>query len=128
MSQAESDEAQPAVACRNCFKDPGLRLMVPEGTKQSGICPNCGEYADTLLDEDGLKNLAYQFFVRGSHVYTDFGGAPRIQFNAHQRGSVTFRGRLQEDAQLIQDILHIGFFEYGSRLWMIGEIEPLKEL
>ncbi|MBH9536970.1 RES family NAD+ phosphorylase [Novosphingopyxis sp. YJ-S2-01] len=128
MSEPESDEAQSPVVCKNCFKDPGLRLMFPEDRAAEGICPNCGKYTKNLLGEDGLKRLAYQFFVRGSHVYTDYGGAPRIQFNAHQRGSVTFRGGLQEDAQLIEHILHIGFFEYGPRLWMIGEIEPLKEL
>ena len=32
------------------------------------------------------------------------------------------------DASVFEDALGIGFFLYGPRLWMVGEIEPLKEL
>jgi hypothetical protein len=35
---------------------------------------------------------------------------------------------LKADAQLIEDVLGVGFFHYGRPLWRIGEIEPLKRL
>ncbi|WP_205684926.1 RES family NAD+ phosphorylase [Poseidonibacter lekithochrous] len=36
--------------------------------------------------------------------------------------------KLEKDIKLIENIIKIGFFYYGPRLWMVGEIEPLKEL
>ena len=35
---------------------------------------------------------------------------------------------LIEDAAIFEDVLGIGFFFYGSRLWIIDEIKPLKNL
>ena len=32
------------------------------------------------------------------------------------------------DVRLIERLLGVGFFHYGPRLWMVGEIEPLKAL
>lgn len=29
---------------------------------------------------------------------------------------------------MLENLLGVGFFHYGPRLWMVGEIEPLKEL
>jgi hypothetical protein len=58
----------------------------------------------------------------------DFGGAPAIQLNEHQEGSLTPQPALGADVDLLQRTLGIGFFHYGPRLWMVGCIEPLEAL
>ncbi len=35
---------------------------------------------------------------------------------------------LNADVALLEDVLGIGFFSYGPRFWMFGEVEPLKRL
>ncbi|HNY27576.1 MAG TPA: RES family NAD+ phosphorylase [Candidatus Sumerlaeota bacterium] len=59
-----------------------------------------------------------------------YGAAPVLQFNEHHYGKsdVGFSEWLQKDVRLISDAAKIGFFHYGPRLWMIGEIEPLISL
>ncbi len=57
-----------------------------------------------------------------------YGAAPLIQFNEHQKTSVDLAPWLEPDVRLIERLLHVGFFHYGPRLWMLGEIEPLKDL
>jgi hypothetical protein len=51
-----------------------------------------------------------------------------IQFNGHQTTSIEVQPWLQADVRLIERLLGVGFFRYGPRLWMVGEIEPLKNL
>ncbi|MCR9260903.1 MAG: RES family NAD+ phosphorylase [Pseudomonadaceae bacterium] len=51
-----------------------------------------------------------------------------MQFNTHQQTSIDVPDWLKEDVTLIEETLGIGLFHYGPRLWMIGEVEPLKEL
>jgi RES domain-containing protein len=36
--------------------------------------------------------------------------------------------RLRKDAELLGEAAGIGFFHYGPRLWMLGEVEPLKAM
>lgn len=59
---------------------------------------------------------------------TDYGAAPLIQFNDKQRTSISFPQWLQADPSIFEDALGIGFFHYGPRLWMVGEVGPLKAL
>ena len=59
---------------------------------------------------------------------TTYGGAPLVQFNERHSSEVNFNGSLRVDAQLIAKTLGIGFFHYGPRMWMIGNIEPLQKL
>jgi hypothetical protein len=73
-------------------------------------------------------SLSHAFFVRGSFARTKFGGAPVIQFNELQKGSVSLDGAIANDVTRLQAELGIGFFEYGPRLWMLGHITPLEEL
>jgi hypothetical protein len=99
-----------------------------QGVNDSCPCPQCGSSTGKKLDAPRASRLAFEFFVRGTLHRTKFGGAPVLQFNAHQKTSVTFEEKLQEDAKLIADAIGIGFFHYGPRLWMVGEVEPLKSL
>lgn len=121
-------EETVGLLCRNCFHDPGLRLMASGETGIIGDCPSCGLPDSHLIPADALKNLSYEFFVRGSQHRPQYGGAPRIQFNDKREGSLHLGGPLQHDIELLERTLDIGFFEYFPRLWMIGEIEPLKDL
>lgn len=72
--------------------------------------------------------LAYRFFVRGTIVRTEYGGSPRIQFNERQQPHLQGPSWLESDIRLLESKLDIAFFEYGPRLWMVGEVEPLKSL
>lgn len=122
-------EVLAPVACSECFSDQGLRLDAQEsGADDSRPCPRCGSVAGRKLSKDGLFKLAFRFFVWGSLWRVDYGAAPLIQFNDKQQTSVEFPAWLQPDLAVFEELLGIGFFHYGPRLWMVGEVEPLKDL
>ena len=54
-----------------------------------------------------------------SLVRFEYGAAPAIQLNKHQTTN---------DVRILEEILGVGFFQYGPRLWMFGEVEPMKDL
>lgn len=118
-----------ALLCSECFNDRGLRLDAQViGTKDASKCSNCGATVGAKLDHDRLRRLAYRFFVWGSLLRCDYGAAPLIQFNDRQETSITVPSWLDADLRLIERVLGVGFFRYGPRLWMVGEVEPLKAL
>lgn len=115
--------------CSECFLDEGLRLDAQQtGVADSTACLNCGATNGQKLDANHLATLAYRFFVWGSLLRCDYGAAPLIQFNEHQKTNITVPSWLEADMRLIERTLGVGFFHYGPRLWMIGEVEPLKAL
>lgn len=121
------DEDLPLL-CKNCFRDQGLRLMAEKNGAQASTCTNCGALGAMPLTRDELMALSYQFFVRGSFTNTTFGGAPKIQFNETNSGDLILNQPLNDDIQLLQRTLGIGFFHYGPRLWMVGCVTPLEKL
>lgn len=74
--------------------------------------------------------MAWRFFVSGTTIRAEYGGAPIIQFNEQHYGEsdISPSPWLINDKKLIEEAAKIGFFLYGPRLWMVGEIEPLKAL
>lgn len=115
--------------CSECFRDEGLRLDAQKiGIADPTVCKNCGATSGWKLDEGRLTELAYRFFVWGSLVRLQYGAAPVIQFNQHQRTSITVPRWLEEDIHAIERALGVGFFHYGPPLWSVGEVEPLKAL
>lgn len=115
--------------CSECFNDEGLRLDARLiGVADLSLCPNCGASVGAKLDKVRLDRLAYRFFVWGSLLRCDYGAAPLIQFNNRQKTSISVPSWLDSDMRLIERKLGVGFFHYGPRLWMIGEVEPLKAL
>jgi RES domain len=117
--------------CSNCFADYGLTFDATSiGVKQGGPCPHCGSTNGRKLDKSHLLALADTFFVRGTLIRPEYGGAPILQFNEHHHGKtdINVDERLRKDAELLGDAAGIGFFHYGPRLWMLGEVEPLKAL
>jgi hypothetical protein len=124
-----SVEGNEAVLCSNCFHDQGLRLdSFTIGIETDSICPNCGSKDGRKLDKDLTMHLAHRFFVRGTIHRTHFGAAPIIQFNEHQRTSISAAPWFEPDLRLFERAIGVGFFHYGPRLWMLGEVEPLKAL
>ncbi|RZT38398.1 RES family NAD+ phosphorylase [Cupriavidus agavae] len=121
----------PPLACSLCFSDHGLQLdaqsFEPEYTADLP-CPNCNATGGKKLPKEALEALAHRFFVWGSLWRTEYGGAPRIQFNDKQSTSINPSSWLKSDVALFERLLGIGFFHYGPRLWMIGEVTPLKDL
>lgn len=117
------------VACAACFRDPGLRLDAERyAIEDPSSCPNCGSTAAAKLDIVRLQHLAHSFFVRGTLQRFSYGAAPKVAFNTAQSTSIPIAPWLAADVRLLEKTLGVGFFEYGPRFWMFGEVEPLKAL
>jgi len=124
------DDSQPLL-CSNCFADEGLRIdAFKNGLEQEGPCPNCASPNGRKLTKQHVRSLAWKFFVSGTTIRTEYGAAPAIQFNEHHYGKsdISPSPWLKKDIELIEHAVKIGFFHYSPRLWMIGEVQPLKEL
>ena len=122
-------DSTTTIACSACFADRGLSLDAYQlGIENDQVCPNCGRTDGKKLEKDRLTKLAFRFFVWGSFWRTEYGGAPLVQFNERQKTSISPPSWLMEDVALFENKLGIGFFRYGPRLWMVGEVEPLKAL
>lgn len=121
----------PPLACSLCFSDHGLRLDAERfepNCLADLACQNCGATGGKKLNKAALEALAHRFFVWGSLWRLDYGGAPRIQFNDKQSTSINVSPWLQPDVALFERLLGVGFFHYGPRLWMVGEVTPLQHL
>jgi hypothetical protein len=117
--------------CSECFTDQGLKLdAATVGIDDESPCPNCGAVGARKLDARRVATLAHRFFVRGTVQKLEYGFAPMLQFNEYRSGDddVRFSDGLDADAQLISRAIKIGIFRYGPRLWMVGEVEPLRAL
>lgn len=122
------EQSEPLV-CSACFRDQGLRLDAENiGEKSDTLCPHCGTTTGAKLSKAALERLAHRFFVWGSLHKVDYGAAPIIQFNDKQKTSINVSPWLKADVEIFEKTLGIGFFHYGPRLWMVGEVEPLKAL
>jgi len=123
------DESGAPLICSDCFQDEGLRLSSARiGQKDMSKCPNCGSQIGVKLNKRSVANLAQQFFVWGTIRRGKYGASPSVQLNKHQITSIDVAPWLGQDLRLIEQVLAVGFFYYGPRLWMIGEVEPLKAL
>lgn len=117
------------VACSECFADRGLKLdAVQIGIEDDSPCPNCRSTEGRKLPISGLEALAHRFFVWGSLLRCEYGAAPLVQFNDRQSTCIDVSPWLKRDVEIFEQQLGIGFFHYGPRLWMVGEVEPLKAL
>lgn len=117
------------ILCSECFYDEGLKLSAFQmGLDNDEACENCGNKTGRKLDKIHLEQFAHRFFVWGTLHRCDYGAAPVVQFNEHQKTSITPSNWLRNDIHLFEKVLGVGFFHYGPRLWMVGEVEPLKEL
>ncbi len=117
------------VLCSSCFSNQGLKISAQKlGTKSNTSCKGCNESKGYKLTKSILNDLAHQFFVMGSSIKSDYGGAPRIQFNEHQETSIICTDDINQDIKLFEKYLGVGFFHYGPRLWALGYITPLEEL
>jgi len=118
-----------ALLCSACFQDEGLRLDAEKiGIVESSGCPNCGSVAGRKLDEQLVEILAHRFFVWGTIHRVTFGAAPVVVFNRQRSSEITPSSLLQNDVRLLEKAIGVGFFRYGPRLWMVGEVEPLLQL
>lgn len=122
-------ESITPIICSGCFKNHGLRLEAEKiGFYSKNTCSLCGSKEYRKLNKILLEKLAFSFFVRGTIHKVDYGAAPLIQFNEYQSTGVRFENELDIDIKIFEKQLGIGFFDYGPRLWMVGEIEPLKQM
>lgn len=115
--------------CSKCFKDEGLRLLADKiGFLCNDKCENCHSTSGSKLDKERLIHLADRFYRAGTLQRFEYGAAPAITFNEMQKTSVNFDEVLNEDTKLLSLHTGMGFFHYGPRFWMFGEVEPLKAL
>jgi hypothetical protein len=120
-----------SLLCSNCFNDQGLRLDASRiGIDSDDTCPNCKTKNGKKLNKELIEILTQRFFVRGTLHKCEYGAAPVIQFNEYhyKNREVNISEWLKNDVILIEEAIKVGFFYYGPRLWMVGEIEPLKSL
>lgn len=130
MTGINADDSQ-TLLCSNCFADEGLRIDAEKcGLELDGECPKCTSLNGRKLTKKHIESLAWRFFVSGTTIRGQYGAAPVIQCNAHHYGKsdISPSPWLVNDIKLIEDAAKIGFFHYGPRLWMVGEVEPLKAL
>lgn len=117
--------------CSNCFRNEGLKLDAMKiGINNESKCPNCKSTNGHKLTKELTIDLCYIFFVRGTTQKLEYGGSPIIQFNDYhyEKTDLSPPIGLEDDIKLLEVAGKIGFFYYGPRLWMVGEIEPLKSL
>ncbi len=117
--------------CSECFQDEGLKLVADSiGIQNPRKCPNCYSINGKKLTKQLVHKLCYLFFVRGTIVKFEFGGCPTIQFNEQHfnQSEIQVSPWLSNDLRLLEKVGKIGLFKYGPRLWMTGNIEPLKGL
>lgn len=130
MSDEGTNDSQ-TLLCSDCFADEGLRIdAAKHGLERQGVCPNCKSPQGRKLTKKHIEALAWRFFVSGTTIRCQYGAAPVIQCNEYHYGKsdISPSPWLKNDIKLIEDAAKIGFFHYGPRLWMVGEVEPLKAL
>jgi hypothetical protein len=100
------------------------------GIDKNGLCPQCKTENGRKLNKELVEKLAYGFFVKGSMHGVYFYGAPVIQFNEqhYKNSNIDVPKWMEDDIKLIEGTIKVGFFYYGPRTWMVGEVEPLKKL
>lgn len=115
--------------CSECFHDQGLRLDAELiGQVHSSPCAHCGSTTGRKLNAHLIAILAHRFFVWGTFQRLEYGGAPIVQFNKKQSTNIRVAPWFKEDIRLIERSIDVGFFYYAPRTWMVGEVEPLKDL
>ena len=117
--------------CSECFQDEGLKLDAFQiGIKRNTTCMNCKSQLGRKLTLELIEDLTWRFFVQGTELKVEYGGAPLIQYNTfhYQNTKVDFGEAVNTDIKLLERELKMGFFHYGPRLWTLGHVVPLKKL
>ncbi len=130
MTNKVTNDSTP-ILCSDCFADEGLKIdAFKHGFEDEIDCPNCKSPKGRKLTKKDIEGLAWRFFVSGTTIRFKFGAAPGIQCNEYHYGKsdISPSQWLENDIKLIEDAAKIGIFHYGPRLWMMGEVEPLKDM
>jgi RES domain-containing protein len=77
------------------------------------------------LNPQAIDKLMRSYFINGSYVKTEYGGATILRFGD---GDVEFPSWLKSDVRLLSEAAGIGLQYHGPALWRLGGIEPLKAL
>lgn len=74
---------------------------------------------------EAIDSLERSFFIYGSYLKTEFGGATILKFG---EGNVSFPPWLDADERLLFATTGFGFRYNGPRTYLIGEVYPLVNL
>ena len=120
------DRFRRPILCSFCFKDSGLALEASKiGRASPSKCPHCKARGGAKLNPEEVEQLMRIFFIYGSYLKTEFGGATLLKFGD---GEVRFPHWLEEDVRLLEDQTGSSFRYNGPRTYLIGEVYPLDEL
>jgi hypothetical protein len=115
--------------CSACFSDQGLKLVAEKfGIRMDVACPNCGATDSGKLDRLAARLVMQAFFNAGTMERLEYGGAPSLVCNSVHPTNIELAPWSGGDLDLICEKSGWGVFEYGPRHWMLGEVEPLKQL
>ena len=122
-----------AILCAGYFQDQGLKFNAEKFDMSieypdDAPCPYCQQIGFRKLTKEQAEIVAHSFFVWGSLRAHDYGAAPELQVNELQEQTITGFNGLESDLTLLSLKLNLRVFRYGPRLWMIGQVEPLKAL
>jgi len=122
------DPAKP-VLCSECFRDRGLSLEALKlGALSPGRCPNCGSANGAKLTGQVVEELAHNFFVLGTYVKTEYGGATVLRSGpGNVLFAVNFASWLQPDMALLNKF-GISCRYNAPRTWRLDEIAQLESL
>ena len=107
---------------KDCGSAPNARRRV------AGTVPSTRGAEGRKLTKDQVHEPAFRFFVSSATKRLTYGGAPVIHFNDQHYGKsdIVPSEWLKKDIQFLEEAGKIGFFHYGPRYLLVGEVEPLK--
>ncbi len=69
-------ENTKVLLCSDCFRDEGLKIDAYKiGIDNDRKCPKCKSTSGHKLTKGLVQDLCYRFFVRGTILKFDYGGA-----------------------------------------------------
>lgn len=118
------------ILCSDCFKDFGLRELAKKiGTVSSFVCPNCNSKTGSALDKEGVEELCYNYFVRGSYFKTEYGGSPVLMVgDGNFESDYSFHKSLGHDIRLIRETTGLAPTAYAPALWRVGITDWMERL
>ena len=122
-----AQDGDEVVHCSECFADQGLRLDAQrlgerreaDAQRAAGAvpskCPHCGATTGQKLALADIELLAFRFFVRGTVLRQEYGAAPVIQFNEHQKTGIVASPWFERESRALREDARCGVLPVRSQ-------------